>query len=207
MAQAVDYLEEILEQDGPFDGIFGFSQGAALTLSYFYKQQAVASPVQVRFACLFSTAMPLSPDTGLGNTVIAKLRALEYDITDRTKPNSATLTTAEQEFVSVLQQTIVDAAIHDSPLPWIDLNIYRYGEREAIPRVMCPSLLTHKIDVPTIHVWGLNDVKYMIKMAELGRSICDNSMARTVLHEGLHDIPQKQSEIKAVLRSMNWVMV
>lgn len=199
-------LQDLLEDEGPFDGIFGFSQGAALTLSYLYQQQAAANPLRVKFACLFSTAMPCSPDVGMGDTIISKLRTLEYDIMDRAKCNGKDLTIAEQEFVDVLQQTIVDAAIHDSHFPWVDMDVYRYGERDTIPRVMYPSLLAQKIEIPTIHVWGQNDFEYMIKMAEVAHSICEESMSKTVLHSGLHDLPKKQSEIKAVLRKIDWAI-
>jgi len=204
MAQAVEHLEDLLEDEGPFDGIFGFSQGAALTLSYFYQQQAAGKTPRARFACLFSTAMPCSPDESMGGAIISRLRALEYDISDRARCKGGDLTIAEQEFVDVLRQTIVDAAFHGSPMPWIDIDVYRYGEQDAIPRVMHPSLLAQKIQTPTVHVWGQNDFGYMIKMAELGRSICQESMAKTVLHTGLHDIPQKQADIKAVLRTIDW---
>ncbi|KAL9014611.1 MAG: hypothetical protein Q9173_000740 [Seirophora scorigena] len=206
IAQAIGYLEDILEDEGPFDGIFGFSQGAALTLSYFYQQQTAANPRRVKFACLFSAAMPCSPDAGIGDTIISKLRALEYDITDRARCNGQDLTMAEQEFVNVLQQTVVDAANNDPLFPWIDMDVYRYGEQDAIPRVMYPSLLAQKIQIPTIHVWGQNDFGYMIKMAEVARSICEECMVKTVLHTGRHDIPKRQTEIKAVLRRIDWAM-
>ncbi|KAI4096090.1 MAG: hypothetical protein LQ339_007054 [Xanthoria mediterranea] len=206
IAQAIDYLEDLLEDEGPFDGIFGFSQGAALTLSYFYKQQAAANPLRVKFACLFSAAMPCSPDAGMGDSIISKLRSMEYDITDRARCNGENLTIAEQEFVHVLQHTVVDAAIHDPHFPWTNMDIYRYGERDDIPCVMYSSLLAQKIQIPTIHVWGQNDFQYMIKMAELARSICDESMVKTVLHTGWHDIPKRQTEIKAVLRTIDWAM-
>lgn len=206
MTQAVGYLEDLLEYEGPFDGIFGFSQGAALTLSYLYQQQAAAEPLRAKFACLFSTAMPCSADVRMGDTIISKLRALEYDITDRARCTGGDLTVAEQEFVDVLQQTVVDAAIHDPLFPWTDMDVYRYGECDAIPRVMYPSVLAQKIQIPTIHVWGQNDFEYMIKMAELGRSLCEESMVKTVLHTGFHDIPKRQNEIKAVLRTIDWAM-
>ncbi|KAI4255609.1 MAG: hypothetical protein LQ352_002497 [Teloschistes flavicans] len=206
IAHAIGYLEDILEDEGPFDGIFGFSQGAALTLSYFYQQQAAANPLRVKFACLFSTAMPCSPDAGMGATIISKLRALHYDIADRARCNGQDLTIAEQEFVNVLQQTVVDAADNDPLFPWSDMDVYRYGEHDAIPRVMYPSLLAQKIQIPTIHVWGQNDFRYMIKMAEVARSICEESMAKTVLHTGWHDIPKRQTEIKAVIRRIDWAM-
>ncbi|KAL4888141.1 DUF341 domain-containing protein [Aspergillus ambiguus] len=206
IAEAVGYLEEILEDEGPFDGIFGFSQGSALTLSYFYQQQVAGNPVAVKFACLFSTAMPCSPDASLGNTVISKLRAMEYDITDRAAANRRDLTSEEQEFVDILQRTVLDAATHDPLFPWTDMDVYRRGDLDAIPRVMYASVLPQKIQVPTVHVWGQNDFQYMIKMAELSCGLCDQSMSTSVLHDGLHDIPKKLMDIKAVLRKVDWAI-
>jgi pimeloyl-ACP methyl ester carboxylesterase len=206
IAQAVGYVEEILEEQGPFDGIFGFSQGSALTLSYFYQQQVADNPIAVKFACLFSAAMPCSPDASLGSTIISQLRAMEYDITDRSGGNGKDLTSEEQEFVEILQRTVVDAATRDSQFPWTDLDIYRHGELDAIPRIMYSSALAQKIRIPTVHVWGRNDFEYMIKMAELSRSTCEESMSKTVLHSGLHDLPKKQTEIKAVLRKIDWAI-
>ncbi|KAH6869416.1 DUF341 domain-containing protein [Thelonectria olida] len=205
-AQAVGVLEETLEDQGPFDGIFGFSQGSSLTLSYLYQQQAAGNPAAVKFACLFSTAMPCSPDASLGSTIISRLRDMEYDITDRSDSNGKGLTSEEREFVEILQQTVVDAATRDSNFPFTDLDIYRHGELHAIPRILYSSALAQKILVPTVHVWGRNDFAYMIKMAELSRSICDESKSRTVLHSGLHDLPKQQTEIKAVLRNIDWAL-
>ncbi|KAE8376661.1 DUF341 domain-containing protein [Aspergillus bertholletiae] len=206
IAQAVGYLEEILEAEGPFDGIFGFSQGAALTLSYFYQQQAAGNPVAVKFACIFSAAMPCSPDASLGRGVISKLRAREYDITDRAGTNVGDLTSEELELVEILQRTIVEATIHDPLVPWIDMDVYRRGELDAIPRVMYTPALSQKIQIPTVHVWGQNDFDYMIQMAKLSCSICDQSMSKTVLHSGLHDMPKKHTEIQAVLRKIDWAI-
>ncbi|KAF3386428.1 Esterase mlcF [Penicillium rolfsii] len=206
IAQAVGYLEETLEDEGPFDGIFGFSQGSALTLTYFYQQQTAGNPVAVRFACLFSTAMPCSSDASLGHDVISKLRAREYDFTDRAGANGRDLTSEEREFVEILQRTVVDAAIQDPLFPWTDMDVYRRGELDAIPRVMYSSALAQQIQIPTVHVWGQNDFEYMIHMAELSRSLCDKSISKTVLHSGLHDMPKKQTEIKAVLREIDWAI-
>lgn len=206
IAHAILYVEEILEDQGPFDGIFGFSQGSALTLSYLYQQQAAGNQAAIKFACLFSTAMPCSPDASLGSTIISQLRAVEYDITDLSGGEGQRLTSKEQEFVEILQQTVVDATLRDSRFPWTDLDVYRHGELDAIPRILYSSALAQKIRVPTIHVWGRNDFEYMIKMAELSRSICEESMSRTVVHGGLHDIPKKRTEIKAVLRQIDWAI-
>lgn len=206
IANAVGHLEDILEEEGPFDGIFGFSQGSALTLSYFYQQQAAGNPTAVKFACLFSTAMPCSTDATVGNAIISRLRAMEYDITDLSGLNVKDLTSEELEFVETLQRTVVAAAVHDLQFPWTDMDVYRHGDLDAIPRVMYSSGLAQKIQIPTVHVWGQNDFEYMIRMAELSRSLCEEAMSRTVLHSGVHDLPKKQTEIRAVLRKIDWAI-
>ncbi|KAI8934470.1 hypothetical protein NX059_009198 [Plenodomus lindquistii] len=206
MAKAVEYLEKLIEEEGPFDGIFGFSQGAALTLSYLYSQQVAGKSMHIKFACLFSTAAPCSPDSSMGNAIISRLRCLEYDITDQASCTGEELSGEEQEFVSVLQQTIVDAARNGAPFPWLDSEIYRNGDVGTIPCLMLPSLLAKKIQIPTVHCWGSNDFRYMTKMAEVARSICDESLVKTVLHTGLHDVPKRGPEIAAVLRNIDWAM-
>ncbi|KAL2784620.1 DUF341 domain-containing protein [Aspergillus keveii] len=206
IAQAVRYLEDILEEEGPFDGIFGFSQGSGLILSYFHQQQTVGNPVAVKFACLFSTAMPCSSDASLGRGVISKLREKEYDVTDTFIATGKDLTSEEREFVQILQRTVVDAAIQDPQFPWTDLDVYRRGELDEIPRVMYSSAIAQKIQIPTVHVWGQNDFEYMVQMARLSSSLCEPSMSKTVSHSGLHDMPKKQNEIKAVLREINWAL-
>jgi pimeloyl-ACP methyl ester carboxylesterase len=208
MAEAVSCLEDVLNDEGPFDGIFGFSQGAALTLTYFYRQQAALQPPLVRFAILFSTAMPCSTDASLGDDIISRLRDLEYDITNRLPcpTKHASLTATEQEFVSVLQRTIVDAADNESLLPCIDMGVYQDGERDAIPRVMYADLLAQKIQIPTVHVWGSNDVGFMVRMAEIAHGICNEDTTKLLKHGGGHDIPKKPTEIRAILRALEWAM-
>ena len=178
-----------------------------MTLAYFYQQQTTGDDVAVKFACLFSAAMPCSPDARLGDPVISKLRAIQYDITDRSAAaNGYRLTDQEREFVQILQRTVVDAAMHDAQFPWTNMDVYRNGTLDAIPRVMYSSALAQKIQVPTVHVWGQNDFSYMVNMAELCCSLCETSMSKTVLHSGLHDLPKKQAEIRAVLRKMDWAI-
>jgi len=82
MAQAVSYLEGLLTDEKPFDGIFGFSQGAAIALSYCYQQQTASDTIAVKFSVLFSSVMPCSTDPTLGDAIISQLRDVEYDITN-----------------------------------------------------------------------------------------------------------------------------
>ena len=57
------YVERYLQEHGPFDGIVGFSQGAALTSAVIARQQekAHAAHHRVRFSLLFSGVRVPSP--------------------------------------------------------------------------------------------------------------------------------------------------
>lgn len=86
------------------------------------------------------------------------------------------------------------------------MDMYRHGKHEDIPRVMYPPFMAQKIGIPTIHVCGQNDYGYMIKMAELCRSLCHESMAKRLVHNGSHHVPKRQNEVKAVVRAVDWAM-
>lgn len=206
MAYAVENLKEVLEAEGPFDGIFGFSQGAALALTYLHLQQTTGDPIAIRFAALFSSAMPCSSDTSLGEAVIEKLRARRMDIKDRSNVFREDLSVEEREFVKILQQTIVEATSANCGFQWPSLEVYSCGELDEIPRVIYASALKQKIQVPTIHVWGQNDFPYLKNMAELSSNLCEPSTSRVIIHSGLHDMPKKSIEIRAVLRNLDWAM-
>lgn len=150
--------------------------------------------------------MPLSADEEVGGEIISKLQSIQYDMRRQAADDSGDLSDEEQEFVDIMRETIVDAASQDPNFPWADMDVYRHGKPETIPRVMFPAALQQKIRVPTVHVWGLNDYEYMIKMAELARSLCDDATSKTVLHGGLHDIPKRPTEIQAVLRNLDWAV-
>jgi hypothetical protein len=206
MAQAIEYLQDTLEDEGPIDGIFAFSQSAALTLSYLYQQQMAGNLIDIKFACLFSSVLPCSADSNWGTPIMSRSQYLNLDITDQARCNDVNLTIGERELVSIIQQTIIKKDTQGSHFSWLDTSTFRDWEPETVPCVLLPSSLAQKIKIPTIHCWGQSDSEYMIRMAEVSRSICDESLAKTVLHPGAHDIPRREPEIKAILRTIDWAM-
>ena len=56
MSQALSQLHEYILEEGPFDGIIGFSQGASLAATYLiqFSQRHPSSPLPFRCAILFS---------------------------------------------------------------------------------------------------------------------------------------------------------
>ncbi|KAJ5929598.1 hypothetical protein N7454_006548 [Penicillium verhagenii] len=59
---ALDHLCTIIDEDGPYDGLIGFSEGAALTASLLLCDEQAGRPARVRIAAMFNAVMPLLPD-------------------------------------------------------------------------------------------------------------------------------------------------
>lgn len=67
MAAAVEYVREIVEDEGPFDGIIGFSQGASVTAAYLaaYPETTEATALAFSFA-IFICAALIPPEIAHG---------------------------------------------------------------------------------------------------------------------------------------------
>ncbi|CAI4214154.1 unnamed protein product [Parascedosporium putredinis] len=63
LSAALDQLEAYIRSEGPFDGVIGFSQGAALAATYLIRtaQRHPASALPFRLAIFFSGGRPLDP--------------------------------------------------------------------------------------------------------------------------------------------------
>lgn len=98
------------------------------------------------------------------------------------------------------------AAANASLLPPINMEVFRNGQLNEVPRVMYPGVLEQKVQIPTVHVWGKSDAGFMMSMAEAAHSICNEDTTRMIRHEGAHDVPKQPMESKAVLRALDWAM-
>jgi hypothetical protein len=64
VVQACEYLLDIIEDEGPFDGVIGFSQGAAAAASLilYHQRQHVTEPPLFQLAIFFCATRPLDAD-------------------------------------------------------------------------------------------------------------------------------------------------
>lgn len=70
-----DYLESVIEEDGPYDGIIGFSEGAALAASYLLSKEYRATLGDIsehpenefKMAVFFNSVKAYSPSEEIGN--------------------------------------------------------------------------------------------------------------------------------------------
>ncbi|KAF9630953.1 hypothetical protein BFW01_g1825 [Lasiodiplodia theobromae] len=209
MSDALAHLSDFIADAGPFDGVLGFSQGAALALSYIHQQQTRREPPPFRFALCFSSVIPCSGDAEYCHDVVQRLLALPAgsEITS-SYPSAAEegLSADAALFVKVLRRTILPAKKHNALLPDYDVGVYTDGDGSEAPRLMCGPLLREKIAVPTVHVVGKRDHHFMRNMSDVAHGICDERLSRRLEHSGGHQPPQKDGEVKAVVRAMEWAI-
>ncbi|PNY29659.1 Uncharacterized protein TCAP_00427, partial [Tolypocladium capitatum] len=206
MASAIEHLETIIDESGPFNGVLGFSQGAALALSYMHLQQTRNEPIAFKFALCFSSVIPCSADEDFGEGVIQRLCPLRLNLDGIGSMSVEMQTDEETLFNDLLRRTVIPAQENNSLLPNYDMAVYTRGDFSKAPRLMHPNLTRHKIRVPTVHITGKRDADFMRNMADAARGLCDEKTLKKLEHNGGHQPPQKDAEVKAAIRAMEWAI-
>jgi predicted esterase len=204
MVDAFNHLEDTIDELGPFDGVLGFSQGAALTIAYMHRQQELNKMVPFGFALCLSSVLPCSADDMYLQGVIEKLSEHRRPLTIGPAALDASLSSEERIFLNFMMRTIVPAKKMRAMLPDIDLNHYTDGHGVDAPRLMHPQLLKERIHIPTVHVIGKRDFDFMRNMSEAALGLCSESMVKKLQHSGGHHPPQKHAEVQALIRAMEW---
>ncbi|KAF2129724.1 DUF341 domain protein [Dothidotthia symphoricarpi CBS 119687] len=207
MAEALDYIDETLDELGPFDGVLGFSQGAAVLIAYMYQHEACRKPLPFKFALIFSSVMPCSDDIGYCQGIFDRLRSHRRELTAPPAAGAVPSPLREERiFIDLLLRTVVPARKNRAMLPDFDLGVYTEGDGLDAPRLMHPLLLKERIHIPTVHITGKRDSNFMRSMSEAARGLCDDKLVKKLEHGGGHHPPQKDVEIKAVIRAMDWAI-
>ncbi|KAK1622035.1 serine hydrolase FSH [Colletotrichum phormii] len=188
-----------VDELGPFDGILGFSQGASLALSYIYPQQVNGEDPDFKFAVLFSS-VPFSADSTYCEGEIDQLCSYR-----RSGMHAKDLAPRQQVFNDCLVRTFQSALKIGAVLPDFNQDFYK-DIGATVPRVLHPMLLPERIHIPTVHVSGRRDFPFMHGMHEIGYQMCDARLSKKLHHSGGHHPPKKESEIKAVVRAMEWAV-
>lgn len=208
MLAAIEHLEDIIDEDGPFDGVLGFSQGAAIALSYLHLRESLNEPPAFKFGLCFSSVIPCSADADFGQRIIQRICPLEPNLIDRADTGDiATSVMGEMtQFCRLLHDTVVPAQKSNALLPDYDMSIYAKGNGATAPRLMHRSLTEIRIRIPTIHVSGRKDAGFMRNMSKAARGLCEEKCLKHLEHSGGHQPPQKDSEVKAAIRAMEWAI-
>lgn len=208
MREALDDLDEFVESNGPFDGVFGFSQGASLAVSYILEQQARQpyGPAPFGFGVFFSSVAAFSADYDHCGKIVHNLlieRPSDFQAVLTGVDAAIDIKSGEMAFAKAL------AACHTSVevlkiKPGISLDFLKSADCNKMPRPMHPLLVADRVSIPTVHVTGKKDFPLMIEQSYLVQGLCNDSMLRVHRHSGGHKVPSLRSEVKAIATSIEW---
>ncbi|KAK2780611.1 hypothetical protein FQN52_002142 [Onygenales sp. PD_12] len=206
MLEALDHLDAIVDDLGPFDGVFGFSQGAAIALSYIHRQQEMGRAAPFKFALCFSSVCPCSSDELYCRQILQRLSAIQWDDANASAADEKSLSPGDHLVKEFICRVAVPALKNNGLLPAFDVKVYKSIGGSDSPRVLHGQLVKAKIRIPTVHISGKRDFAFMRAMSDVAHGLCDERLARKVEHGGGHQPPQKHAEIKSVLRAMEWAI-
>jgi len=167
--EAYDFVTETIEEEGPFDGIIGFSQGGALASSYILNDLSSPKP-QNPFKCaiFFCASMPFDR--------MSRTFCVNKDGTCRFADDGQPMTGFD------VTQSIPETAsagwsgTYDEKTEFL----HRYTSVFANPRKT-------KITIPTTHIVGASDA-YHDQGCSL-RDLCAKQGRHFFEHRGGHEIP------------------
>lgn len=174
VAEAHEYLAEVIEETGPYDGVVGFSQGAAVATSFMLSHQHdhPDDALPFRFAIFLCGVLPVSPslDQGVDSTP----ESLEYE-------------RAFQQFFGLTDEEI-DAGSGGEIIQIFD-PILTSPKRNFACR-------EPRIDIPVLHVIGEKDE--FSSFSRYIASLCTDGKSSVYFHAGGHELPRAEEGMDKV---------
>lgn len=204
MADALENFQATIDDLGPFDGVIGFSQGAATAISHLLHQQVQGVALSFEFAICFSSVLAVSASPSYGEAVIRKLTSRKLNFASAI--DLGYLAADERALADVITRVLKPAKDHNAMLPDFDLDVYTSGNSTQAPRIMVAALLDKRLAIPTVHMTGKRDAKFMKDMSEVTRQLCDEGMLKILEHPGGHQPPQDAVSVRAAVRAMEWAI-
>ncbi|KAJ6096398.1 hypothetical protein N7486_007144 [Penicillium sp. IBT 16267x] len=198
MRAAHDLIDEEFEKNGPFDGVFGFSTGAALLAAYLLEKAALypEMPLPVQFAIFCSTIPPVSADSAYTERVFGSLSPEEQQ---RIRSNDdAQISQLPEPLRSSISLTArcfdILKPVHGRPLSdFLDRNMI------DVPCILRPDVYKARLAIPTLHCWSKNDPSVLKESAMLVESFCHPRLRVSYQHSTIHNLPRSTVEVKAMV--------
>ncbi|KAL2697596.1 hypothetical protein AAEP93_011500 [Penicillium crustosum] len=205
MRAAHALVEEAFQNQGPFDGVFGFSQGASVLIAYLLEQIVTypERPLPVRFG-IFCSAVPIvatDPDyyrSVFGSLSLEdeqRLRSGQYDqLSQLPGPSQA--------------PAKVVAEVIDAMEPIIRRSRMSFLDRQPleVPCAMHPDLYKPRLPFPTLHVRAKNDPPALRRCSLLAERFCLPKERRSFEHSAIHSLPRSAADVQEMVSEMRWVI-
>lgn len=202
-------LTEIIEEDGPFDGVLGFSQGGSLAVAYLLQHEIdhPNEPPPFKFAAIFSSVIGFTTNESYCRTLIENLSDGEISALSEFPEGDFSALSAEAKTLFKPMANALHSGVEGGFLPTHpDQAVFKRGDTSQIPRILHPSLVQQRVRVPTIHVVGKKDQELMLEQSSLMYQLCDPALSKWLEHSGGHDVPRQLNEAKAAVKAMEWAV-
>lgn len=195
---AILWVEEYIEENGPYDAVCCFSQGCSLIGSYllYHAQENPDAPLPFRSAVFICGGLPLPVLEDLGLPVPQRAHELNERTVVLMKSKSAKLYNVDQLPKGQGLWDYIDDLEHDvEELP---------DERDCFGLDFTSFPPELRIKIPTAHIYGAKDPRWPagIQLAYF----CDDR--RMYDHEGGHDIPRTTNvslKIAELIKDVNGI--
>lgn len=207
MRDGLRIIDEFVIEHGPFDGVFGFSLGAAMAIAYLLDQKRKEALPPWSFAIFFSPIFIASPDDRYCEELLKRWLGDDHAEFRVKFPDGDCVSllkdAQERKYAEYLQLVLLIKSMGVGMiLPNTTVNFLGAGNIEGVPRLVHYDLLPQRIKIPTVHVSGLRDSPYIREQSRVAQELCTSRVLRAHEHDGGHDIPFKRSDVHAIVRSI-----
>ncbi|PYI36632.1 hypothetical protein BP00DRAFT_386626 [Aspergillus indologenus CBS 114.80] len=198
-------IEEAIEEHGPFDGVLGFSQGAAVMTSFMleYATTNPDGPSPFRFAIFCSPTIPCAADPAYNQSVYGTLSSQDQQ---RLRSGQDSQLAQLPEPARSVSQELLKTIQAAQPITRNTASYYFDRLPRLVPAALHPNVVPTRLAIPSLHLRGKEDLPGLDSVASLLQSFCDPKTRKTIEHSAGHDIPRSGPEVKKLLSSMEWIV-
>ncbi|KAK9860168.1 hypothetical protein MYU51_010509 [Penicillium brevicompactum] len=211
--QTFQRIDQFTEENGPFDGVLGFSLGAALAMSYILHKQRTQphGKLPFYFATVFSPIFVASADETQYGGIVDRLLDDEHIAFRSGFPNEDFLSTLKTEderiFADYTRVVLSMNSTVGNVLPGKSAPTGFFEEPNgvqpaSIPRMLHPKLTKDRIGIPTVVVTGAKEAGAISEQSRVAQDLCRASLRWKYQHDGGHDVPFKRSDVQEIVSFM-----
>jgi hypothetical protein len=205
MRAAHALVNEAFHNQGPFDGVFGFSQGASVLISYLLEQIVTypERPLPVRFGIFCSAVSIIATDPVYYRSVFGSLSVEHEQHLRSGQDHQLSLLpeparTAAKELADVID--VLEPVIHKSRMSFLD------RQPLEVPCALHPNLYEARLPFPSLHVRAKNDPPALRQCSLLAETFCLPRLRRSVEHSAVHSLPRSMADVRDMVFAMRWVI-
>lgn len=198
-------IEEAIDEHGPFDGVLGFSQGAALAISFLLEHR-MAYPDELlpfRFAIFYSPTIPCAANEASCQSVFGSLSLVDQQ---RLRSGQDKQIAQLPEPVRSVTESFVKVIKGTKSITREPVSFFLDRPLDLVPCVLHPDVVPTRITLPSVHLRGKEDIPGLDDCGLLVEALCDSKTRKSIKHSAGHNIPRSGPEIRQMLSALEWVV-